>query len=142
MGGGFFEACTITSHKCRCFSWALALTCILGVLRRGAKDLGWSSQEVPRFFKYEKHQGAYVGKRQSMRVTLIPRFRTAGGELLANTRVLKLDFKQRRAVAAMAQTTDPLTGKTKKLSTYTMLFEYKLDSSLPLMRSSSPCCME
>ena len=30
------------------------------------------------------------------------------------------------------------TGKTKKLSTYTMLFEYKLDSSLPLMRSSSP----
>ena len=85
------------------------------MLRRGAKDLGWSSQEVPRFFKYEKHQGAYVGKRQSMRVTLLPRFRAAGGELLANTRVQKLVFEQRRAVAALAQTLDPESGRKKKL---------------------------
>ena len=85
------------------------------MLRKGAKNMGWSSQEVPRFFKYEQHQGAWVGKRQSMRVTLIPRFRAAGGQLLPNTRVRKLEFDQRRAVAALATTRDPNTGRCKKI---------------------------
>ena len=82
------------------------------MLRRGAKEMGWSSQEIPRFFRYEKHQGAWVGKRQSMRVTLIPRFRKAGGRLLSNTRVTKLRLHNQRVVEASAVQSQP--GETKK----------------------------
>jgi choline dehydrogenase-like flavoprotein len=76
------------------------------MLRKGAQNMGWSSQEIPRFFKYEKHKGAYVGKKQSMRETLIPRFRAAGGRLLSNTRVHSLEMDGRRATEAKARQSD------------------------------------
>ena len=85
------------------------------MLRRGAKNMGWSSQEIPRFFKYEKHKGAWVGRRQSMRETLIPRFRAAGGRLLSGTRVKRLQFEGRRAVEAQACQREKGSKRSKKL---------------------------
>ncbi len=96
----FFEQVETDQHIS---TWPQGVGPASRMLRKGAKNMGWSSQEIPRFFKYEKHQGAYVGKKQSMRETLIPRFRAAGGRLLSSTRVHSLRMEGRRAIEAKAR---------------------------------------
>ena len=49
----------------------------------------WSSEEVPRWFKYD-NQDTNSGIRQSMSETYIPRFLNAGGKLLTGRKALKL----------------------------------------------------
>lgn len=57
-------------------------------LHQGATNLGWKSLEIPRWFKYTTGlDGKVTGTRQSMTRTFIPRFLTAGGKLLPQTRI-------------------------------------------------------
>ncbi len=58
----------------------------------GAANLGWKSVEVPRMFTYasDSGDGGALGKKQSMTETFIPRFVSAGGRLLCDTRVRRL----------------------------------------------------
>ena len=58
-------------------------------LVHGANKLKWSSEEVPRWFKYD-NQDTNSGIRQSMSETYIPRFLNAGGKLLTGRKALKL----------------------------------------------------
>ncbi len=60
-------------------------------LHEGAQKLGWQSQEVPRWFRYETNAaGETRGSRQSMTRTYVPRLLQAGGKLLPNTRALAM----------------------------------------------------
>lgn len=59
-------------------------------LEEGARALGWSSQEVPRWFKYHK-SGKGTGVKQSMSRTMLQRFEKAGGKILDSTRVESLE---------------------------------------------------
>jgi hypothetical protein len=59
-------------------------------LNEGAKNLGWQSVVVPRWFNYSSDVN---GVKQSMTETYIPRFEQFGGNLLPNTRVLKIKRK-------------------------------------------------
>ncbi len=59
------------------------------MLKKGADQLGWDCPEVPRWFSYNAHtdkEGMPVGQRQSMTQTFIPRFKSAGGNIVHNTR--------------------------------------------------------
>jgi len=56
-------------------------------LYEGAMKLGWKSVEVPRWFDYSNDVN---GIKQSMTETYIPRFEQFGGNLLPNTRVLRI----------------------------------------------------
>ena len=60
-------------------------------LHEGARRLGWSSMEVPRWFAYRPgpdQSGA--GVKQSMTQTFVPRAMRAGVKILAQTRVRRL----------------------------------------------------
>ena len=58
-------------------------------LVRGAKELGWLVQEVPRWFKY-KQDGSADGKKMSMSETYIRDYLLNGGEILAGSSVDRL----------------------------------------------------
>lgn len=61
-------------------------------LQAGADRLGWHATEAPRLYSYPPAAGPAqrgAGK-QSMSATFVPRFRAAGGELLAGIRVDRL----------------------------------------------------
>ena len=55
----------------------------------GAQNMNWSSEEVPRWFKYET-KTPFSGIRQSMSETYIPKFLKAGGKLITDRKALKL----------------------------------------------------
>lgn len=75
-------------------------------LRSGADKLGWKANEIARFWKYSKNKdGTWSGRRQSMTETLIPRALRAGCQLLADTRVLKLEVEEGTAKYAVAEQT-------------------------------------
>jgi len=60
-------------------------------LHNGALKLGWKSQEVPRWFRYESGANKEQrGSRQSMTRTFVPRFLNAGGKLVPHTRALSI----------------------------------------------------
>jgi choline dehydrogenase-like flavoprotein len=62
-------------------------------LDQGARALGWKSVEVPRWYRYSPdpaRPGTFIGHRQSMSKTFIPRFLKAGGQILSQTRVVRL----------------------------------------------------
>lgn len=59
-------------------------------LHHGAESLGWQSQEVPRWFKYDAGSSPNAGIKQSMTQSLLPRALQAGCRLLPDTRVLRL----------------------------------------------------
>jgi choline dehydrogenase-like flavoprotein len=61
-------------------------------LYEGALRLGWKAVEVPRLVSYSDdcETGQPIARKQSMTETFMPRFRSAGGRLLSNTRVLRL----------------------------------------------------
>ena len=57
----------------------------------GARNLGWSSIEVPRLYAYGKNsRSGAPGRKQSMSETFVPRFIVAGGEIVPDTRVIKI----------------------------------------------------
>lgn len=58
-------------------------------MREGATRMGWSSMEVPRWFKFNGPNDT-VGKKQSMTRTFIPRVQKAGARFVTGTRVAKL----------------------------------------------------
>src|SRR5262245_33624158 len=59
-------------------------------LRDGAAVLGWSSLEVPRWFRHGDADAPPGGIRQSMTRTFVPRARAAGCRLVPDTRVVRL----------------------------------------------------
>jgi len=64
-------------------------------LSEGAGKLGWSHQEVPKWFEYDQElnsSGYASGIKKSMTQSYIPRFLKAGGHLLTETRCLS--FKE------------------------------------------------
>lgn len=66
-------------------------------LHEGATRLGWKSQEVPRWFRYQSElglPGQPTGTKQSMTKTLVPRFLAAGGRLLPKTSVRRIACKK------------------------------------------------
>jgi len=58
-------------------------------LHEGAARLGWSSMEVPRWYRYAP-DGSGEGVKQSMTKTYVPRATGAGCRLLPDTRVARL----------------------------------------------------
>lgn len=58
-------------------------------LADGARSLGWSAIEVPRWYRYAP-DGSGAGVKQSMTKTYVPRATGAGCRLLADTRVARL----------------------------------------------------
>ncbi|HVU38617.1 MAG TPA: GMC family oxidoreductase [Opitutales bacterium] len=90
-----FEAC---EKDLSVSPWPGELPAASQKLRDGARKLGWQSQEVPRWFRYEAGAGGR-GERQSMTRTYVPRFLRAGGKLLPNTRVLRLRRENGRWLA-------------------------------------------
>ncbi|NOY26640.1 MAG: GMC family oxidoreductase [Oligoflexia bacterium] len=66
----------------------------------GADKLGWRHGQIQRFWRYDG-QGPR-GRRQSMSETMVPRARSAGARLLADTRVVRLITRGSRSVAAHA----------------------------------------
>lgn len=62
------------------------------LLADGATALGWSSREVPRWYRYVDG----VPVRQSMTRTFIPRALAAGARVLADTRAARLTFRNGR----------------------------------------------
>ncbi len=65
----------------------------------GAERLGWSAQEIPRWFRYETPTAPGqipVGRKQSMTETYIPQALQSGARLLPETRALKLRQEGRR----------------------------------------------
>ena len=71
------------------------------LLKDGADACGWSSHEVPRFWKHRKRGRGWSNKRQSMTETMIPRAVASGARLQPNTRVTKLIIKGDQAVGAI-----------------------------------------
>jgi choline dehydrogenase-like flavoprotein len=65
-------------------------------LRDGARHLGWTSIDVPRAVAWEPASTGADGRRRSMTETYLPRLRAAGGRLLADTRVLRLERRAGR----------------------------------------------
>jgi choline dehydrogenase-like flavoprotein len=70
------------------------------LLSDGARALGWSAMEVPRWFRYD--DGGANGYKQSMSRTYVPRAVAAGARLLAGTRVDAVLTRRGRAVGARA----------------------------------------
>jgi choline dehydrogenase-like flavoprotein len=63
-------------------------------LALGAKNLGWHSIEVPRWFRFDGSAGPDgnpEGTRQSMTKTFVPRAIRAGARLVANTRISRIE---------------------------------------------------
>lgn len=69
-------------------------------LRRGAADLGWSHDEIPRWMTYPDGGDAADGCRQSMTRTYLPRAVAAGARLLVDHRVDRLVNDRGRAFRA------------------------------------------
>jgi choline dehydrogenase-like flavoprotein len=76
-------------------------------LVEGAEKLGWEWAEIERFWRYETtDDGREVGHRRSMSETLIPRAVNAGARLMSQTRVVRIERRGRRAVAAIGHQID------------------------------------
>ena len=75
-----FEACEATATVAAFPGAPPPLSQRLG---DGAARLGWDAIAAPRLYDYE------AGRRQSMSATFIPRFRRAGGRLIADMRALR-----------------------------------------------------
>ncbi len=95
----YFEA---VERECAVASMPGGLDPASMVIKQGADSLGWASNEVQRFWKYPADGGK--GRRQSMTVTLVPRFLAAGGRLLPGTSINKLDIGGGRARRAFGVT--------------------------------------
>src|SRR5207248_2841039 len=70
-------------------------------LQRGADALGWTSAEVPRWFRYDGRGDG--GIRQTMSRTYLPRAQAAGARVVADCRVERLLIRKRRVVGAVCR---------------------------------------
>ena len=63
------------------------------MLANGAKALGWSCPEIPKWFRHNSDYDprAPKGDRMGMTRTFLPRFARAGGKILAGCEALKLE---------------------------------------------------
>ena len=63
------------------------------MLAEGAKELGWSCPEIPKWFRHDKEYNprAPKGERLGMSRTFLPRFARAGGKVLASCEALALE---------------------------------------------------
>lgn len=64
-------------------------------LHQGAQHLGWSSLEVPRWYRYAPDGGGQ-GVKQTMSKTFVPRATGAGCRLLPDTRVARVGYADGR----------------------------------------------
>jgi choline dehydrogenase-like flavoprotein len=80
------------------------------VLAEGAAALGWSSQEVPRAFRYltgtqgvrkQGVTGTHGARKQSMTETYLPRAQAAGASILTGCRVLRLERSRAATTTAV-----------------------------------------
>ncbi|WP_313807418.1 GMC family oxidoreductase [Sphingobium sp.] len=76
-----FDACEATAHVAALPGTPPPLSSRLG---EGAAKLGWDAIEAPRLYDYE------AGRKQSMSATFVPRFRKAGGRLIADHQALRI----------------------------------------------------
>lgn len=84
-------------------------------LQEGADKLNWKHTETARCFKYQKQKdGLWVGNRQSMSETYLPRALKAGCRIIPNTKVERIDYKKQRANRAIAVQVEK-TGKKKEV---------------------------
>lgn len=82
------------------------------LLRDGANKMGWSTREIARFWAYDKgSEGPFLGRRQSMSETLVPRALYAGARLLSDSRVLRIVRSGQVATHAVGTTRDGDTGE-------------------------------
>ena len=70
------------------------------VLRRGAEQLAWAVEEVPRCQKSARESAFSPGAKQSMQRTFIPRAEHAGARLVPDCKVLRLEREDDRIVGA------------------------------------------
>lgn len=85
-------------------------------LQQGAERLGWRYTETARCFKYEKRSdGEWIGKKQSMSQTYLPRAIRAGCRIMPNTSVIRIHQKRKHAKYVTAIQTDHM-GNKKKLT--------------------------
>ena len=109
----YFDAC----EKRVCVSPLPGATSPISLkLHEGATKLGWNCVEVSRLYRYTKDpkDGHFQELKQSMSATVIPRFISAGGRLLSNTRVLRLS-RNGTEWTLNSQHTDPNTAGIQKL---------------------------
>ena len=71
------------------------------MIKKGADAMGWSSQEITRFWKY-KNKKDRKGRRQSMTETLVPSAVEAGCRLHPHIKVERLVLSRGITVAAEA----------------------------------------
>ena len=72
-------------------------------LQEGADKLGWKHSETARCFKYKgQADGSWIGNRQSMSETYIPRAIQAGCRILSDTKVTKIHLQGKRATKVSA----------------------------------------
>lgn len=73
-------------------------------LAAGADALGWQWAEIERFWRYQvTDDGRTVGQRRSMTETLLPRAVRAGARLVSETRVVRIERRGLRAIAAIGE---------------------------------------
>lgn len=78
------------------------------VLERGATKLGWRNVEFARVFRYDE---TGRGTKQTMSRTLLPNAVAAGAVIVPDCRVLRLERRAGRVVAARCQRTHPDGGR-------------------------------
>jgi choline dehydrogenase-like flavoprotein len=83
------------------------------LLERGATKLGWQSVEFPRVFRYGDGQRAI---KQTMARTLIPRAVDSGAQVMAGTRITRLERSGSRIVAARGFRQRPDGGPEEKIT--------------------------
>lgn len=66
------------------------------LLRRGARALGWSGFDVPRWVRYRERGEATVAERQTMTRTYLPEALSAGAELWTQTRAGRISVRDGR----------------------------------------------
>jgi choline dehydrogenase-like flavoprotein len=77
------------------------------VLERGATKLGWRNVEFARVFRYDE---AGRGTKQTMTRTLLPKAAAAGAQIVPECRVVRLERRDGRVVAARCRRRHPDGG--------------------------------
>jgi choline dehydrogenase-like flavoprotein len=107
-------------------------------LREGAARLGWKAEEVPRLVSYSQDPatGRFLGRKQSMTETFIPRFLRAGGRLLPETRALRLSRHAGRWQIRIRQSTPDGMARAHDLISETVFVACGATQSPALLRRS------
>jgi len=96
----FYAACDEVEHGLSVQTVPGRQTPASDLLRRGAVELGWQHDEIPRWMTYPDGDDAASGRRQSMTRTYLPRAVDAGARLLCEHRVDRLIVDRHHAFRA------------------------------------------